>query len=99
MKLNQLASKPQLIQLTVDSEAIIKEYGEPLEFYTYDRQPLSTFVKFASGGADTNAGSMIEVLRTLILDENGKQILTGDITLPTHVLLECMNKITDQLGK
>ena len=46
MKISQIASKPQLIKLVIEDPEIIKEYGnEPIEFWTYDRQPLETFMK------------------------------------------------------
>jgi hypothetical protein len=40
MKLEKLASKPQLIKLIIDDAEIIEEFGEPLEFWTWDRQPI-----------------------------------------------------------
>ena len=45
MKLSQLAAKPQLIKLSIDDEATVKEHGEAIEFWTWDRQPLDTFMK------------------------------------------------------
>ena len=72
MKLSQLAAKPQLIKLSIDDEATIKEHGESIDFWTWDRQPLDTFMKLANSD-QANAGAMIDVVRTLILDENGKE--------------------------
>jgi hypothetical protein len=98
MKLNQLAAKPQLIEIKIDDEIIVKEYGEPIEFYTWDRQPLETFMKLANAqGQDT--GKLVEVVRTLILDENGKQIIEGDKMLPSHLLVKVIEKIVERLGK
>jgi hypothetical protein len=98
MKLNQLAAKPQLIEIKIDDEVIVKEYGEPIEFYTWDRQPLETFMKLANAqGQDT--GKLVEVVRTLILDENGKQIIEGDKMLPSHLLVKVIEKIVERLGK
>jgi hypothetical protein len=48
-------------------------------------------------GADTSA--MIEVVRTLILDQDGKEIITETTMLPTPVLLRAIARITDLLGK
>ena len=98
MKLSQLAAKPQLIQLTVDDEATIKEFGEPLEFYTWDRQPLDTFMKLA-GASQNDPKVMIEVVRTLILDESGKEIISKEVMLPSHVMLKVIGKVVDMLGK
>ena len=98
MKLSQLTAKPQLVLVKIDDEDTIKEYKEPLEFYTWDRQPLDVFMKLASATQE-NTGMIIEVVRTLILDENGKVLLDKDNMLPTNLLMRAISKVTDLLGK
>ena len=100
MKLSELKAKPKLIKLTIDDEDIVAEYGEPLEFYTWDRQPMAVFVRMAATeGADT--GKIFELVRTLVLDENGKQIFTDkdDETVPGRVLMRVITKVVELLGK
>jgi hypothetical protein len=48
MDLSKIATKPQLIKRTLNDEDIIKEFGEPLDFYTWDRTPIDQFMKLAS---------------------------------------------------
>jgi hypothetical protein len=97
-QLSQIAAKPQLIEVVLDDEQTISEYGESIQFWTWDRQPLPMFMKLASlSGADTLA--MIEVVRTLILDQEGQEIITEAAMLPTPVLLRAIARITDLLGK
>lgn len=98
MKLSSLTAKPQLIDLHLDDEETIKEFGEPIEFWTWDRQPMETFMKLANADHG-NTASIVEIVRTLILDEKGKQILTDDQMLPTHVLMKVIAKVTELLGK
>ena len=98
MKLSQLAGKPQLIQIALDDEETVKEFGEALEFWTWDRQPMATFLKLASVDAG-NPSSIIESVKTLVLDEEGKEILTGDATLPTKVMMRVISKVVEGLGK
>jgi hypothetical protein len=98
MKLSQLAGKPQLIQIAIDDEETVKEFGEPLEFLTWDRQPMATFLKLAAVDAG-NPSSIIESVKTLVLDEEGKEILTGDATLPTKVMMRVISKVVEGLGK
>jgi hypothetical protein len=98
MKLNQLAAKPQLIKIVLDDERLVQEHGEPIEFWTWDRQPLDVFMKMANA-KETDVGNMIDVIRTLILNEDGSQIVTKDVMLPTNVLVAAIGKITDALGK
>ena len=97
-QLSQIAAKPQLIEVVLDDEQTIAEFGESLQFWTWDRQPLPMFMRLASlSGADTSL--MIEVVRTLILDQDGKEIITENTMLPTPVLLRAIARITDLLGK
>lgn len=98
MKITQLAKKPQLIEIKITDEQIVKEFGEPIEFYTYDRQPLDVFMKLAtatqSGGSD-----VINIVKDLILDENGNKVLIDDNALPISVMIKAVEVITEALGK
>ena len=98
MKLSQLTAKPQLVLVKLDDEDTIKEYSEAIEFYTWDRQPMDVFMKLAAATQD-NTGNIIEIVRTLILDEDGKQILSKDNMLPTNMLMKTISKVTELLGK
>ena len=98
MKLSTLAAKPKLALIILDDEDTMKEFGESLEFYSWDRQPIDVFMKLAnSTQADTTA--MIDIVRTLILDEHGKQIIKGEEMLPSNVLVRAIAKIVETLGK
>jgi hypothetical protein len=98
MKLSQLTAKPQLIDVHIDDEDTVKEFGEPIEFWTWDRQPMDVFMKLASA-SNTDTQNIIGIVRTLILDEKGKEILKDDAMLPTHVLMKAIGKVTELLGK
>lgn len=98
MKINQIASKPQLIKVVLDDADTIKELGEELEFWTWDRQPLDKFMKLASVRQD-NPAEIIEVVKSLILDEKGQEVIKDDIMLPTQILIRIITKITETLGK
>ena len=98
MKINQLAAKPQLIKLTLDDEDTIRAVGESVEFWTWDRQPLDKFMRLASLKQDEPA-EIIDLVRTLILDEDGKEVINGDTILPTVVLTKAIGKIVETLGK
>lgn len=98
MKLSQIAAKPQLIKLILDDEETIKEFNEAIEFYTWDRQPLDTFMKLASID-QKNPAEMIGIIRTLILDENGKELIDDNSMIPSRVLIRAISKIVEALGK
>lgn len=98
MKLSQLAAKPQLTKVVLDDEDTMAEFNEPLEFWTWDRQPLDTFMKLASAD-QANPADMITVVRGLILDEKGREIITADNMIPSKILLRAIGKIVEMLGK
>ena len=98
MKLSQITCEPQLIEVKLDDEDIVKQYGEALTFYTYDRQPMDVFLKLANVD-QKNTSDLISIVRTLILDDKGVQILSDKNMLPTSVLMKAIAKVTEQLGK
>lgn len=99
MKLSQLAAKPKLIEISIDDEDIMQEYSEPLTFYTWDRQPMDVFTRMANLSESNDVAGLLEVVRTLVLDEDGVEILTKESTLPTTVLMKVIKKVTEHLGK
>ena len=99
MKLSQIAAKPKLVEVCIDDEDVIKEYEEALVFYTWDRQPMDTFTTLANQGENADVASLLDIVRTLVLDEDGKEILTNNSTLPTPILMKVINKVIAQLGK
>jgi hypothetical protein len=98
MKLTQLAAKPQLIKFVLDDNDVIAEFGEPVEYWSWDRQPLETFMKLANSQGSDTAG-MIDIVKTLILDEEGRPIISTDTMLPSHVLIKVIAQIVERLGK
>ena len=102
MKLSALSKEPTLAEILIDDEEI--EYEEALSFHTWDRQPMHIFVQLANLSQDSksktpNVGAMLNLVKTLILDEKGKEIITDDSSLPTNVLIKVIGKITETLGK
>lgn len=98
MKLSQITSAPILVELTIDDADIVKEFGEPLTFHTWDRQPMDVFLRLANVD-QKDTSTLISIVKTLILDENGKQLLDDKNMLPTNVLMKAISKVTEQLGK
>jgi hypothetical protein len=98
MKISQLAAKPQLIKFVLDDEETVAEYGEPLDFYSWDRQPMDTFLKLADV-AGKPGSQMIGILKDLILDENGQPVMVEGMALPGPVLFKVVNKLVESLGK
>ena len=99
MKLSQLASKPTLTKIVIDDEDIVKEYGEELEFYIYDRQPMSVFMKLASMDQNENSlEDLAHIVEDMIMDEQGKKIINKDVSLPIDVMVKVIEKTVNRLG-
>lgn len=98
MRLNDLVAKPQLVKVTIEDEDIVKEFGEPIEFWTYDRQPMDTFMKLASMDG-SNYGEIVKAVKGLVLDEEAKPILKDNEMPPTKVLIRVVSKVLEGLGK
>jgi hypothetical protein len=98
MELGQLAQKPKLVKLTIDKKEIVEKYGDALEFYMYDRQPLDVFAKLANF-EQNDSGSIIHLLQTVILDANGEAVMKDGLQLPMDVVTECIKVAGETLGK
>lgn len=98
MKLSQLAGKPQLIEVIIDDADIVEEFGETIEFWTWDRQPMDMFLRLAAVDA-TNYASILDAVKSLVLDEQGKPVLDGENSLPTKVMMRVITKVIEGLGK
>lgn len=97
MKLSQLASKPQLIKLSIDDAETIEEFGEALEFYVYDRQDIDTYMRLAALDKD-NQGQIIELIYGMIYDENGELIVKDGVSLPVNILSKVIPLVVENLG-
>ena len=98
LKLTQLAAKPQLVKITIDDAATKEKYVDDLEFWILDRQPLENFIKIATGLSNDYAGS-VSLIAELILDEEGKPVLTDGKVLPNDLNTRVIQKIIEVLGK
>lgn len=98
MKLSELASKPQLTKITITKPELVEKYGDEIDFYVYDRQPLDIFTKFAQAGED-NVTGYVDTLVDIILNEEGKPVMADGNVLPMDVMVEAMSLIGKELGK
>ena len=98
MKLQDLATKPQLTEIVIDKPEIVEKYGETINFFILDRLPIDTFTKLASLKQD-NIPEMYAVMETLVLNEKGQPIMSEEQVLPVDILTECILKVSEFLGK
>ena len=98
MNLKDLAKEPTLVKVILDDEEIVKEYGEPVEFYTYDRQPLDTYLKMASIDAE-NTDAVFDAISKLVLDAKGDPIFDETVSIPATLLVRVLNTVVESMGK
>lgn len=99
MKLAELSKKPTLIKLVIDKKDLVEKYGEELEFYMYDRQPLHVFSKIAQSSKTEDIGEYLNILMETILNEDGSPVMTEDSLLPLDLMTESMRLIGEHMGK
>ena len=98
MKLTQLAAKPQLIKIEIADEDIVKEFGEPLEFWIWDRQPMDKFIRLAQMKGE-DMSELIAAVNDMVLDEEGAPVVKDGLVLPTNVMTKVIGKVVETLGK
>jgi len=98
VKLSELSKAPELKKIVLDDEDIQNEFGEAIEFYTWDRQPMDVFMKMATIN-ENNTDELFNVVKQLVLDENGNEIINEQNTIPMNVMLKVINLIVEDLGK
>lgn len=99
MQLSELSKKPTLTKLTIDKPDLVEKYGEVLDFYMYDRQPLHVFSKIAKSSKSEDIGEYLEILKDTILTEKGEPVMTDESILPLDLMTEAMGLIGAQMGK
>jgi|TARA_R110000737_G_scaffold64622_3_gene92390 hypothetical protein len=97
-KLSDLAGKPELTPMVIDNADIVEKYGEELEFYVYDKLPISTYTKLASLDSK-DAGQLYAAVKDLILDDKGLPVVNEEKTLPMDIMNAAILKVTESLGK
>ena len=98
MKLTQLSKKPELVKVELTDEDTLKEYGESLEFWIYDRTGMDVFVKMATIKSE-DFGDMVEIVNKMILDEDGTPIVKDGYLLHSNILTRVIGKVVETLGK
>jgi hypothetical protein len=56
-------------------------------------------MKLATMSQSGDGTSVLAIVKTLILDEEGHEIITDDAMLPTQILMAAISKLTTTLGK
>jgi len=99
MQIKQLATKPKLIEVALDQEELVKEYGEPVTFWMKDHVDINTYFDFYRSQTEKEGDGVNQVLRKMILNAEGETVLADDEALPIDIALAAITKIGEVLGK
>jgi hypothetical protein len=99
MDISKLAKKPQLIEIVVDDEGIVTEYGEPITFWMMDFIDINTYFEFFRSQTEKSGQEMNVLLRKIILKNDGTPALGDDESLPIDIAVAALSKINESLGK
>lgn len=99
MDIKQLAKKPELVEIVLDSESIVKEYGESITFYMKDFVDINTYFDFFRSQNEKAGNDLNKLLAKLILNAEGKPVLGEEEAFPIDITIEALTKINETLGK
>lgn len=99
MDITKLAKKPKLEKLDITDADIVETYGEPITFYMIDQMDISTYFSFYKLQQSENGDLLNELLRKLILKEDGSPALADGEVFPVNITLAILVRINDFLGK
>ncbi|WP_395652605.1 hypothetical protein [Brevundimonas sp.] len=99
MDIAKVAKKPELLKMVLDDEKIVKEYGEPIEFYMYDSVDIHTYFDFYRAQQDQSGTQLNALMRKIIVSVDGKPVIGDEEMLPIDIVFEALIKINENLGK
>jgi hypothetical protein len=99
MDIKQFAKRPELVEIVIDDENIVKEYGEPITFWMRDFVDINTYFDFFKSQSDKGEGQLGVLLQKLILNDQGQPVMAEEEALPVDITIAALTKINETLGK
>jgi hypothetical protein len=99
MNIKDFASRPELVEIILDDKELVARYGEPITFHTYNIVRMSTYFDFFNARSNNEFSNLDKMMKSMILDKDGKQVLADDEDLPIDIAAAAINKIGEILGK
>lgn len=99
MDIKQLAKRPELVEVVIDDEHIVKEYGEPITFYMKDFVDINTYFDFFRSQNEKSGEELNKLMASIILNKEGKPVLEEGEGFPIDISIAALTKINETLGK
>jgi len=89
----------KLIKITLDSDVVIKYFGEPVEFYIHSEVDINTYFNLYKTQAKGISNELMAIIRTLVRDKKGNLLLDESETLPTMIVPELVRAIVHHMDQ
>jgi hypothetical protein len=99
MDIKQLACRPKLTQLEVNTPEIVELVGEPITFYMRDHMDLATYFEFYKLQQNQDMNLLMDLMRQVILDADGNKSISPDEILPVEIAIAILYKVNEHMGK
>ena len=99
MDITKLTKKPQLTKIEISDVDIVETYGEPIIFWMIDEMDIATYFNFYKLQQNQDSELLNDLLRKIILKEDGTPAIAKDEVLPINITLAVLVAINDFLGK
>ena len=99
LDIKQFAKKPELIEILLDDESIIKEYNEAITFYMKDFVDINTYFDFFRSQNNKSGDELAVLLTKIILNKDGNPVLEEGECFPVDITIAALTKINECLGK
>jgi hypothetical protein len=99
MDIKNFAAKPQLVEVVIDDEHIVSEYGETITFWMKDQVDINTYFELFKTQSDESGQGLQTVLSKIILNKEGKPVLGEEETFPVDITIAALTRINQILGK
>ena len=97
MELSSLKLKPQLIEITIADEDIVKQYGEAVTFYMLDHLDIQTYFDFYKHQSAGDLTELTNIVKKILVNKDGKAILVKNETLPVILMSRVITAIGNQM--
>jgi hypothetical protein len=99
MDIKKLAKKPELIEIVIDDETIVKDYGDSITFWMKDQLDINTYFDFYRSQGEKDGEDLNRIIAKLVLNKDGKPVLGEGETFPIDITVSVLTKINENLGK
>lgn len=89
----------RLTEIILDDPIVIKYFGEPVTFYIRPDQNITTYFSVYQYQEKGITNELMSVIKTIILNQDGSQLLNESETLPTIIVPYIVRKITEHLDQ